>query len=70
MAIRKGDYKLVKAGNRQMLPKTTQLYNLTEDISEKTDLAEKQPDKVKELEAAWQKWNWGNWQRKKPPATT
>ena len=28
-----------------------ELYNLIEDISERTELSEKQPEKVKELEA-------------------
>jgi hypothetical protein len=33
------------------------LYNLREDIGESKDLAASMPDKVKELQALWQKWN-------------
>lgn len=65
-AIRKGDWKLVKAPNGglragELQGKATvenaQLYNLATDLGEKTDLAAKEPDKVKELAAAWEKWN-------------
>jgi hypothetical protein len=36
------------------------LYNLADDIGEKTDLSAKQPEKVKELQADWDRWNTGN----------
>ena len=36
------------------------LYNLKDDIGEATDLSAKNPDKVKELRAAWDEWNKGN----------
>ncbi|MEP7270482.1 MAG: hypothetical protein ABI882_03210 [Acidobacteriota bacterium] len=50
-AIREGDWKLLKhAGG-------TQLFNLAEDIREKNDLAAKRPDKVKDLQAAYNQWN-------------
>lgn len=52
MAIRQGDWKLVKYDNTP-----TKLYNLKDDIGESKDLTEKNPDKAKELDAAWQKWN-------------
>lgn len=52
MAIRKGDWKLVQYDNTGR-----KLYNLASDIGEKDDQSAKQPDKVKELEAIWQKWN-------------
>jgi arylsulfatase A-like enzyme len=63
MAVRKGDWKLVKYdatadGGKGM--SSLRLYNLADDIGEKTDLAAKQPEKVKELQAAWDKWNEGN----------
>ncbi len=63
MAIRKGDWKLVKydataEGGKGTSP--ARLYNLADDIGEKTDLTAKQPEKVKELQAAWDKWNEGN----------
>jgi len=60
MAIRRGDWKLVRYGsNEKALPNETwpKLYNLAEDIGEAHDLAAKQPDKVNEFEEAWQKWN-------------
>lgn len=37
-----------------------ELYNVTADIGEKTNLAEKNPEKLKELAALWDKWNAGN----------
>lgn len=54
-AIRSGDWKLIISG------KTHQqwLYNLTSDKSEKTDLAQKNPAKVKELQTALQNWEKG-----------
>ena len=63
MAVRKGDWKLVKYdavadGGKGTSP--VRLYNLADDIGEKTDLAAKQPEKVKELQTAWDEWNKGN----------
>jgi arylsulfatase A-like enzyme len=60
MAVRKGDWKLVKYdavadGGKGTSP--TRLYNLADDIGEKTDLTAKQPEKVKELQTAWDEWN-------------
>jgi arylsulfatase A-like enzyme len=52
-AIRKGDWKLVKANGNNAL----ELYNLAADIGEKTDLASAEPGKVKELQADWDAWN-------------
>jgi arylsulfatase A-like enzyme len=52
-AIRLGDWKLVKEQRQGRW----ELYNLAEDIGESKDLAEKMPEKVKELEKAWQEWN-------------
>jgi arylsulfatase A-like enzyme len=70
IAIRKGDWKLVKApggggveaGERGGVATTqgAQLYNLAKDIGEQTNLADKEPGKVKELAAAWDEWNKGN----------
>jgi arylsulfatase A-like enzyme len=36
---------------------TTQLYNLAQDIGESKDLSAQNPDKFKELQDAWNKWN-------------
>ena len=36
------------------------LYNLKDDVGEATDLAAKEPERVKELQGAWDAWNKGN----------
>jgi arylsulfatase A-like enzyme len=55
-AVRAGDWKLVKA-SVDMQP---MLVNLAADPGEKIDLAARHPDKVRELQALWDKWNAGN----------
>lgn len=69
IAIRQGDWKLVKgagpglapgAGNAPATTQGAQLFNVTKDIGEKTNLADQEPEKVKELAAAWDAWNTGN----------
>jgi arylsulfatase A-like enzyme len=74
MAIRQGDWKLVKYdptvdGEEVSRSQATEakLYNLANDIGEKNNLIEAEPQKAKELQAAWDKWNasnvppaWGN----------
>ena len=69
IAIRGGDWKLVKAppweilhveGTGKASPAGAQLYNLARDLGEETDLAGQNPAKVKELSAAWDKWNTHN----------
>ena len=62
MAIRQGDWKVVRYdptadGTKAKGATPAKLYNLAQDIGEANDLAAKQPDKLKELEAVWQKWN-------------
>jgi len=52
MALRQGDWKLVKYDATPM-----KLYNLARDIGESQDLSEKEPERFREMEAAWQKWN-------------
>lgn len=52
-AIRRGDWKLF-VEREDPKPK---LYNLREDVGEQTDRAGDMPDKVRELDAAWQAWN-------------
>lgn len=47
-AVRKGDWKLVW---KSTLPSSLELFNLADDPNEKTNLADKQPEKVKELQA-------------------
>jgi arylsulfatase A-like enzyme len=67
IAIRMGDWKLVKAvGNqgvegieRNNVASTAgaELYNLKNDIGEKQNLAEKEPARFKQMAAAWDEWN-------------
>ena len=66
MAIRKGDWKLVKTSEgplRDADPAVlsdlsdAQLYNLADDIGETKNLADAYPDRVRELAEAWQRWN-------------
>jgi len=63
MAIRKGEWKLVKTSEgpmRDIDPATlsdlsaAELYNLADDIGERNNLAAAHPEKVKELAEAWQ----------------
>lgn len=66
VAIRKGDWKLVKAATdekpaAQLGSKGSiegaELYNLTKDIGEQQNLAANEPAKVQELSADWNAWN-------------
>jgi len=60
MAIRQGDWKLVRYGRTEKIDENEtwpKLYNLKEDIGEANDLSAKHPEKVQELEAAWKQWN-------------
>jgi len=59
MAIRHGDWKLVKARGIT----EPALFNLAADIGEQTDLMAKEPAKAAELQALWDKWN----AEQKPP---
>ena len=66
MAIRKGEWKLVKT-NEQPLRAVdaptlnelsgAELYNLVKDLGEHENLASKYPEKVKELADTWRQWN-------------
>ena len=56
MALRKGEWKLVKHGvgakvkkNKKVQKVKYELFNLSDDLGEKNDLATKHPEKVKEL---------------------
>jgi arylsulfatase A-like enzyme len=65
MAIRVGDYKLVRydtnadtrTGGRRQPVTPARLYHLASDVGETRDLAAEQPDKVQSLQAAWDAWN-------------
>ncbi len=63
MAIRQGDWKLVKydlAAEGKAGISEAKLYNLKDDIGEATDVSAKHPDRVKALQAAWDAWNKSN----------
>jgi arylsulfatase A-like enzyme len=64
MAIRRGDWKLVRYDPNVESGKgratEAKLYNLANDIGESTDFAAKMPEKVKELQAEWNTWNKDN----------
>lgn len=66
IAIRKGEWKLVKAATDQQpvgqlgfqaTTKEAELYHLGNDLGEKKNLADQEPAKVKELAEAWSAWN-------------
>jgi arylsulfatase A-like enzyme len=60
-AIRKGQWKLVDWRDFDASRNSGwQLYNLAEEIGEKTNLAISHPDLVAELSAAWDAWNKNN----------
>jgi arylsulfatase A-like enzyme len=50
-AIRTGPWKLIHAGDRDWL------YNLSEDIGEQTNLADKNPEVVRRLKQTFDQWN-------------
>jgi arylsulfatase A-like enzyme len=53
-AVRMGDWKLLDQGSG------AKLHHLKNDISEKVDLSAIEPEKLKELEAAYREWNAAN----------
>jgi len=53
-AVRHGDWKLVKANGGSDVP---ELYDLKTNIAESNNLALSEPEKVKELQALWERWN-------------
>lgn len=67
MAIRQGDWKLVKYDplvDGEKLGRgaatDTKLYNLANDIGETKNLIDQEPERAKTLQAAWDKWNASN----------
>ena len=57
-AVRMGSWKLVKAGDHAWL------FDLKNDLGEKTNLAKKKPEVLRKLEKALEKWQ----SQMKPPA--
>ena len=79
MAIRKGDWKLVRydpvVDGGKGKATEAKLYNVASDIGESKDLMDAEPEKAKELQAAWDEWNksnvpalWGGGAKKKKAA--
>lgn len=79
MAIRKGDWKLVRMSDEGFHQDPTpltdlavlELYNLKDDIGETKNLASTNPKKLKELADEWTRWTKGlsapGWEAPKPP---
>jgi len=64
MAIRRGDWKLVKTDDGPVRASPVpfdlsgaELYDLSSDVSESRNLASSEPARVRELSDAWQRWN-------------
>ena len=66
MAIREGDWKLVKTGEGRLFGadaaaadylSSVQLFNLAADVSESRNVAAENPKKVEQLVASWKLWN-------------
>ena len=56
--MRHGDWKLVRMGGRKGLGKAQwQLYDLSKDLSEETNLAKSKPERLTELVELWEKMN-------------
>lgn len=54
-AVRSGDWKLVRPRGGQQVP--WELYNLSDDLGEKHDLAATHPDRLGELVDVWRRWD-------------
>ena len=61
MAIRKGDWKLVRydtaADGGPVGVSPPQLYNLREDIGQTRDRSTDQPERFRQLQTTWDQWN-------------
>lgn len=53
MALRQGQYKLVRAQGDE----TPHVYDLLADVGEQKDLAEAKPELLQSLQSAWDEWN-------------
>jgi len=56
--LRHGDWKIVRMGGRKLPGKSQwELYDLSEDLSEETNLAQSKPKRLTELVERWEKMN-------------
>lgn len=53
-ALRSGDWKMVRNPNRRSTDAAWELYDLSKDIAEKTNLATLEPGKLKQMMAVWE----------------
>ena len=63
MAVRRGDWKLVRydlATEDGHGTSDARLYDLAHDVGETTDLAARHPEIVRDLRHAWDQWNAAN----------
>lgn len=64
MAVRQGDWKLVRpsrgAKEYEDIAREPMLFNLADDLGEQRDLAAANPEKVRQMQSAWDEWNKGN----------
>lgn len=58
-ALRKGEWKLIRRAARGTGKPTLELYHLATGIGESENLAAKRPDRLAELEKAWERLNSG-----------
>ena len=61
MAIRKGDWVLVRPslGTKEYenVSKKAMLFNLAKDLGQQNDLSSQEPDRVRAMQADWDRWN-------------
>jgi arylsulfatase A-like enzyme len=55
LAMRKGDWNIVRYDNTGV-----HLYNLKDDIGQSKNLAAKEPERLREMQEAWNEWNKSN----------
>jgi hypothetical protein len=55
LAARKGDWNIVRYDNTGV-----HLYNLKDDIGQSKNLAATEPQRLREIQDAWNEWNKGN----------
>ena len=55
-ALRSGDWKIVRMGGKGVKP-TWQLYHLSDDIAETRNLAEMEPERLKQMREQWEAMN-------------
>ncbi len=57
MQAKEQDFATLREARTKATTESAHLYNLASDPGEQNNLAEKEPGKLKQLAAAWDKWN-------------